>query len=220
MPLTRSRTIGEFVWDATADQWRWDAGMFDLHGYPPGAVAPSTDLVLAHKQDEHRCHAESLLQLAATTDKRFSNYHGIVDAAGRRRTVLVVGQSRLGDPASPHAHRFSRGFMVDVTGDESERTHRAVSRARATTASIQQALGLLMGSLGLDEGQAFSVLSRVASHHNVKVRDLARRFMGAAVAGAADTPRDLSQVLVAEAAALALERTVGAPGAPVRDRSG
>ena len=96
--------------------------------------------------------------------------------------------------------------MVDVTQDEDDSTRRALKRARRSTASIQQSTGLLMGSLGLSEDAAFAVLARVSQHHNVKVRDLAPRFMAAAVASAADSPRDLSQVLVAQATALALDR--------------
>ena len=66
-----------------------------------------------------------------------------------------------------------------------------------------------MGSFGLTEEAAFACLKRVSSHHNVKVRDLTERFMAAAVSGAADSPRDLLQLLIDQAKALAVERAAG-----------
>lgn len=210
-PSSSPRSIGQFAWDTTDDRWHWDAGMFRLHGYRVGAVAVSTELVLERKQDQDRCHAAVLLELSATRDRTFSNYHGILDADGRRRTVLVVGRSRVVEtPDEAPSHRLSRGYMIDVTDDESDTTRRAVEQARASTASIQQSLGLLMGSLGLTEEQAFAVMARISSHHNVKVRDLARRFMAAAVSSTADTRRDLSQLLISSADALAAERAARA----------
>lgn len=198
--------IGKFAWDTASDQWRWDPGMFALHGYPVGAVTPSIGLVLDHKQPDYRTRAEGLLELSASSDQRFSNYHGIVDANGSQRTVLVVGESRVDTSGPGLPRRCSRGFMVDVTDEQSTASRRAVDLVRERAAPIQHSLGLLMGSLGLTEDQAFAILTRISSHHNVKVRDLAPRFIEAARLSAAETSRDLARILTGEAAALALER--------------
>lgn len=219
--MTRSgqRSVGHFVWNTSTGQWSWDRGMYELHGYQEGAVVPSIDLVLAHKQEDCRARAAEVLEAAAGTDGRFSNYHVIVDVGGREHTVLTVGQSRTQGSSTTPSCRVARGFMVDVTEDESDSSRRAVQRARQSTAPIQQSTGLLMGYLGLSEEAAFAVISRVSQHHNVKIRDLARRFMAAAVATAADSPRDLSQLLIGQASALALERARSAPR-PAVSRNG
>lgn len=206
MPTGAAPRIGQFDWDTAADRWRWDAGMFAVHGYHDGAVRVTGDLVLQHKQPDSRARAEELMHLSTSTDQRFANYHGILDTRGCPRTVLVVGQSGIDTSGPGLPRRHARGFMVDVTDDQSRESNRAVEQVRTRAAPIQQSLGLLMGSLGLTEEQSFAFLTRISSHHNVKVRDLAPRFMGAAMATAAGTPRDLSELLVAEAKALALER--------------
>ncbi|MCH1868796.1 ANTAR domain-containing protein [Nocardioides sp. CFH 31398] len=180
--------------------------MYHLHGYRGCAVAVDTDLVLEHKREEDRAHAMVLLDAAATGDQHFSNYHHIVDVDGNERTVLTVGTSRLEPVGTTTPHRYSRGFMVDVTDDEVRSARLAVERARQHAASIQQSLGLLMGTLGLTEEAAFAVLSRLSQHHNVRVRDLAPRFMAAAASTATRSPRDLTELLTKEATALALER--------------
>lgn len=205
-----SRSVGQFAWNTTTGDWSWDAGMFELHGYQAGAVEVSTDLVLKHKHGDHRAHAAAVLEASGSGDQRFSNYHAIVDVDGRTRMVLTVGVSQVITTRPTLSNRMSRGFMVDVTQDEHDITRLAVARARRSTASIQQSTGLLMGSLGLTEEAAFAVLARVSSHHNVKVRDLARRFMAAAVDTAVKSPRDLSHLLMTQATALAVERATDA----------
>lgn len=207
MSTVPSRAVGQFAWDTTRDAWRWDVEMFEIHGYRGGAVpVVSTDLVLAHKHERHHAHAADLLEKSVTEDRRFSNYHGIVDALGQERTVLVVGESRtlLGRESGG---RLARGFMVDVTPDEDDTFQRGVALARQGTAAIQQSAGLLMGSLGLTEEAAISVLKRVSSHYRVKMRELAQRFMAAAMSSAGDgtSPRDLSQLLIDQASELAVQ---------------
>lgn len=202
-------TVGQFAWNTTTGQWRWDAGMFQMHGYRPGSFEVDSDLVLAHKQEEHRDRAAAMMRAAASEDQRYSNYHDIVDAEGRRRTVLTVGVSRL-ESSRAAARRISRGFMVDVTQDANDRTGEVVARVRQSMAPIAQSIGLLMGSLGLPEDAAFEVMSRVSQHHKVKLRLLAERFMATAVATAAGSPRDLLQVLVDEAMTIAAARALEA----------
>ena len=203
--ITTSRVLGQYAWDTTTGAWVWDAGMYELHGYRAGALPATTELVLAHKHDDHRAHAASMLAASAAGDRSYSNFHRIVDTAGQVHTVVVVGESRTDEPGPTLPHRFSRGFMVDVTEDDRTSTRLAVSQVRRSAAPIQQTVGLLMGSFALGEDAAFAVVVRLSRHHNVKVRDLAQRFMAAAVARAPHTPRELSELLLEQAAAEARE---------------
>lgn len=230
MTTTTSRALGQYAWNTTTGAWSWDAGMYELHGYPAGAVPATTSLVLAHKHDDHRAHAAGLLEAVAGSDRRFSNFHSVVDAAGHLRTVVVVGASSTDHSSATLPQRWSRGFMVDVTEDDEVSTQRAVSQVRRSAAPIQQSMGLLMGSFGLTDEAAFAVIVRLSRHHNVKLRDLTERFMAVAVARAPHTPRELSLLLVEQAAAMApqpvgqpqgrpsIRSAVARPGGSVRGR--
>lgn len=204
--VSNVRVMGSFSWETRTDRWCWDPGMYELHGYPPGAVVVSASLVLAHKSDADRARAESIMAAACLGDSSFSNYHRIVDVRGRHRTVLVVGASRADAARRTAPGQSVSGFMVDVTEDERSSADDAVERARRGSAPIQQSLGLLMGTLGMDEAAAFALLVRVCSHHNVKLRDLAQRFMAAATSHGTEGRRDLAEVLLGHARSLAVER--------------
>ncbi|MCS0602330.1 GAF and ANTAR domain-containing protein [Streptomyces sp. LP11] len=55
------------------------------------------------------------------------------------------------------------------------RTHAQMEQAVATRHVIGEAMGILMGTHGLTEDQAFGVLRRYSQEHNVKLREVARR---------------------------------------------
>ncbi|WP_370252967.1 GAF and ANTAR domain-containing protein [Streptomyces sp. V4I8] len=56
----------------------------------------------------------------------------------------------------------------------SARTHAQMERAVATRHMIGEAMGILMGSHGLTEEQAFDTLRRYSQENNVKLREVAR----------------------------------------------
>ncbi|MGW4274542.1 GAF and ANTAR domain-containing protein [Streptomyces seoulensis] len=58
----------------------------------------------------------------------------------------------------------------------SARTHAQMEQAIVTRHLIGEAMGILMGSRGLSEEQAFDVLRRYSQDNNVKVREVARRI--------------------------------------------
>ena len=58
----------------------------------------------------------------------------------------------------------------------------AVSKVAEARAEIEQAKGLLMAAYGISADRAFDILVWRSQETNVKVRDLARRFL-AAMAG-------------------------------------
>ncbi|MYX99289.1 ANTAR domain-containing protein [Streptomyces sp. SID486] len=57
----------------------------------------------------------------------------------------------------------------------SARTHAQMQQAVATRHTIGEAMGILMGSRGLTEDQAFAVLRRYSQERNVKLREVARQ---------------------------------------------
>ena len=40
---------GSFKYDAREDRWEWSDEVAVMHGYEPGTVTPTTELVLSHK---------------------------------------------------------------------------------------------------------------------------------------------------------------------------
>ncbi|MFE7843538.1 ANTAR domain-containing protein, partial [Streptomyces sp. NPDC057474] len=57
----------------------------------------------------------------------------------------------------------------------SARTHAQMEQAVATRHAIGEAMGILMGSHHLTEGEAFDVLRRYSQENNIKLREVAHR---------------------------------------------
>lgn len=51
--------------------WEWSEQVQRLHGYEPGSVTPTTELVLSHK------HPDDRRQVAATIDQILNNRPGV-----------------------------------------------------------------------------------------------------------------------------------------------
>jgi hypothetical protein len=54
--------IGEYRFYFDEERWEWSEEVQRLHGYEPGTVTPTTELVLSHK------HPDDYAQVAATLD--------------------------------------------------------------------------------------------------------------------------------------------------------
>ncbi len=72
------------------ERWEWSDAVQIMHGYEPGTVSPTTELVLSHK------HPDDYQQVANTLDdvrrhhQAFSTRHRIIDTTGRIHHVIVV----------------------------------------------------------------------------------------------------------------------------------
>jgi PAS domain S-box-containing protein len=185
--------VGSFRFYIDGQRWEWSESVERLHGYEPGAVTPTTELLLSHK------HPEDRHQVAAVLDKvvggePFSSRHRIIDAAGRTHWVIVVGD-RMCDDAG--AVIGTCGFYVDFTDTMQSDISAAVSKVTEARAEIEQAKGLLMAAYGITADRAFDILVWRSQETNVKVREIAHRFI-AAIAGSlpADTRRLVDHALL------------------------
>jgi hypothetical protein len=146
-----------------------------MHGFAPGEVVPTTELVLSHKHPEDRERVDHVLRNAAATGQPFSSVHRIVDAQGRTRTLAVTGQAKR-DPDSGAITELA-GYFIDVTAASREQAQREASasiRASAESrASIEQAKGVVKVSFGVDDEEAFARLREASNRLNVPVRELA-----------------------------------------------
>ncbi len=187
-PVTNTGLVGSFEYSAATDTLVWSAPVYALHGFAPGDVVPSLDLVLSHKHPDDRDEAARMIGQVRATGRPFSLWHRILDARGAQRQVISVGAGVL--DAGGQVTGFS-GYIADVTEASREAVSREVAAAveglERSRPVIEQVKGALMLTYALDEDAAFALLRRYSQMVNVKVRDLARDFVGAMALG--DFPR-------------------------------
>jgi len=167
--------VGSFRFYIDGQRWQWSEAVERLHGYEPGTVTPTTELVLSHKHPDDRQHLASVLDRVIEGEP-FSSRHRIIDTAGHTHWVIVVGDRMLDDAGNVIG---TSGFYVDFTETMQSDISAAVSKVSEARAEIEQAKGILMATYGISADRAFDILVWRSQETNVKVRDLARRFIDA-----------------------------------------
>ena len=166
--------IARFRYDLVGGRWWWSEGMYALHGFEPGEVIPSTQLMLAHKHPDDRTRTEHTLQAVMATGEPFCCRHRILDASGAVHLVLSLGE---GVCDASGAVTAVHGFFIDVTAstgrEVQEQAYEAVQRSAETRAVIEQAKGILIGVYGIDAPSAFELLRWHSQQTNTKLRGLA-----------------------------------------------
>ncbi|MFI9403466.1 PAS and ANTAR domain-containing protein [Nocardia sp. NPDC052316] len=170
--------IGSFRFWFADQRWEWSDQVAQLHGYEPGTVTPTTELLLAHKHPDDRDTVAETLAVAVSHGDPFCSRHRIIDTAGTMHHVLVVGD-RLHDENG--ATVGTVGYYIDLT-DRLDQNHRetldttvpGVVEARAV---IEQAKGVLMFVYGINAEQAFRVLQWRSQETNTKLRTLATKLI-------------------------------------------
>jgi hypothetical protein len=149
-----------------------------MHGYDPGTVTPTTELVLSHKHPDDKPTVAQLIEQVRQFGIPFSSRHRIIDTAGKVHVVVVVGDRWKDDAGEVIG---TTGFYVDVTDEFDADVRRSLDEVVATIAAnratINQAMGMLMRGHGVSADKAFAMLSQRSQQTNVKLRDLAARFV-------------------------------------------
>lgn len=161
-----------------ADQrWEWSEGVQRMHGYEPGTVTPTTDLVLSHKHPDDRRQVAATIDQILNTRQAFSTRHRIIDTHEQVRHVVVVGDRLLddrGDVIGTH------GFYIDVTPPREQENEDIVSAKLAeiseTRGGIEQTKGMLMLIYGITDNAAFDLLKWLSQEANIKLRTLAEKI--------------------------------------------
>jgi hypothetical protein len=161
-----------------ADQrWEWSEQVQRMHGYEPGSVTPTTDLVLAHKHPDDRGQVAATIGQILNTHKAFSTRHRIIDTAGNVHHVVVVGDQLHDDQGAVIG---THGFYVDVSPlPDQEREDLVTAKLAEITeqrASIEQVKGMLMVIYGINDNAAFELLKWLSQEANVKLRLLAEQI--------------------------------------------
>jgi ANTAR domain-containing protein/PAS domain-containing protein len=149
-----------------------------MHGYEPGTVTPTTELVLAHKHPEDRHEVAKTIDEMLVARRAFSTRHRILDTRGVVHQVVVVGDlltDRQDVAIGTH------GYYVDITPSSDRAREDLISERLAEItehrAVIEQAKGMLMLIYGLDDDAAFDLLRWRSQSSNVKLRRLAEKIV-------------------------------------------
>jgi hypothetical protein len=164
-----------------------------MHGYQPGAVTPTTELMLSHKHPEDRDQIAHTLDTIRRTGQPLSSRHRIIDTSGKVRSVIVVGDQLQNEQGRVVG---TQGFYIDTTPDEREQHDQMTAQLAVIAenrAVIEQAKGVLMAAYGIEPNRAFEILVWRSQETNIKIRELASRFM-AAISGSHLSTESRSQI--------------------------
>ncbi|WP_039798137.1 PAS and ANTAR domain-containing protein [Nocardia araoensis] len=172
------QSVGSFRFWFADQRWQWSAEVASIHGYAPGTVTPTTELLLKHKHPDDREAVASALARSIADAEPFSSRHRIIDTAGEVHHVILVADRMTDDSGRVVG---TSGYYIDVTDTLAEHRQETLDDALpelyAARAVIEQAKGALMLIYGVGSEQAFRVLSWRSQETNVKLRNLAARLV-------------------------------------------
>ncbi len=100
--------------------------------------------------------------------------------ADRRRLTVLTAYSRKPRAFDEAATRVGRLFTAHVSlALDSATVREQLTEAMRTRDLIGQATGILMERMDMDAAEAFDSLVKASQRENIKLRDLARRIVGA-----------------------------------------
>ncbi|HEY2502588.1 MAG TPA: PAS and ANTAR domain-containing protein [Mycobacterium sp.] len=178
--------VGSFRFWFAGERWEWSDEVARMHGYEPGSVAPTTNLLLSHKHPDDREHVRDLLDHALHSGGSFSSRHRFIDTADGMHDAIVVAD-RIMDESG--AVLGTAGYYIDLTDtfDEArfetrqEVLDEALPDLFENRAAIEQAKGVLIAVYRVSADQAFRVLQWRSQETNIKLRALAKQLVNEVV---------------------------------------
>jgi hypothetical protein len=170
--------VGWFRFYFADQRWEWSEQVQRMHGYEPGTVTPTTELVLAHKHPDDRGQVAATIDEMLHTHRAFSTRHRILDTRGTVHHVVVVG-----DQLTDHHDMIigTHGYYVDITPTPDKAADDVITAKVAEItehrAVIDQAKGMLMLVYGLDADAAFDLLKWRSQESNIKLRRIAQQLV-------------------------------------------
>ncbi|MFF2555259.1 PAS and ANTAR domain-containing protein [Nocardia sp. NPDC058058] len=166
--------IGSFRFWFTEQRWEWSDEVAAMHGYAPGEVEPTTELLLAHKHPEDRDRVAGAITNMIENGEPFSSRHRIIDTGGFEHEVIAVADLMADDQGSIVG---TLGYYIEITDIVQENPEEALPELYEGRETIEQAKGALMLIYGLTPDQAFRLLRWRSQETNVKLRALATRLV-------------------------------------------
>jgi hypothetical protein len=170
--------VGTFRFWFVGQRWEWSDEVARMHGYEPGSVVPTTELLLSHKHPDDRAHVQDLLDRALHSRRSFSSRHRFIDTAGVVHDAIVVADRMLDEAGAVVG---TAGYYVDLTNTFDENRREVIDEALPdlveARAVIEQAKGVLMAVYRVSADQAFGVLRWRSQETNIKLRELAKQLV-------------------------------------------
>jgi hypothetical protein len=171
-------SVGSFRFWFVGQRWEWSDEVARMHGYEPGSVIPTTELLLSHKHPDDLLHVQDLLDRALHSGGSFSSRHRFIDTAGNVHDVIVVADRMFDDEG---AVTGTAGYYIDLTGTFDEARQEVLDETLPelfeARAAIEQAKGVLMFVYRVTPAQAFKVLQWRSQETNTKLRYLAAQLV-------------------------------------------
>jgi PAS domain S-box-containing protein len=168
-----AQTIGRFQYFVADQLWVWSDEVARMHGYKPGQVEPTTELLLSHKHPDDRAEVAEILR-RVTAGGLFSSRHRIIDAAGNTRWVVVVSDHLVDDTGRTVG---TQGYYIDVSAGLQADLTKAMAKMVESREIIDQAKGALMVAYGVSAEQAFGILTWRSQASQRKLKDVAADFV-------------------------------------------
>jgi fructose-specific component phosphotransferase system IIB-like protein len=168
--------VGWFRFHFADQRWEWSPQVQRMHGYEPGTVHPTTELVLSHKHPDDYGQVAATLEEIRRTSGAFSTRHRIVDTQGEVRNVVVVGDQLIDDGAVVGTHGFYMDVTPTLSQEKQELFNEAVAEIAESRSAIEQVKGMLMVVYRISADTAFELLRWRSQETNVRVRVLAEQI--------------------------------------------
>ena len=171
--------VGRYTYRPDTDEWWWSDTMFEIHGFEPGTVVPTTELVMRHVHPEDVPAAWESREALLRRSEPFSFLHRIRTARNAVRVVLAAGHLEDDDGTC-----VVHGHLVDITDVRQDAVDTEVDTAVVDfvehRAAIEQAKGVLVQLYSVDADTAWALLRAFSADTNRKVRDIAQVLLEAA----------------------------------------
>jgi len=176
-PETDRELVGSFRLELPAERWTWSDEVYLMHGFDPGEVVPSTDLLVSHQHPEDSLRIAEVLRDAETGTAPVGCVYRMLDARGESRVLGIIGSRR--DDEGPST--ALEGYFVDLTHSHRRAVDReataAIVASSLSRATIEQAKGIVMAALGIDDDRAVGVLRRFSNDSNTPLREVAQHLV-------------------------------------------
>lgn len=175
------RRVATFRFRYADARWEWSPEAAVLHGYAPGEVTPTTELLAAHKHPDDRESFLALVEDMRTRHTPFSSRHRIMDVQGGMHPVAVIAHTFRDDTGEVAG---TEGFYLDLAEYATETVVAEVDdhikAFRENSAVIEQAKGMIMIVYGVNAQRAFDVLKWRSQTENTKLRAICEAIVAEA----------------------------------------